>query len=517
MSTRTIQVFIALVIFGGSLTEALPEEKENRFRLLTTEEGFEALFKRYEKTLLRAYQEAEAGIIPVNTLQINQVVKDGNAARAGIEPGSRLIQLGDYRPWADAFPLIRSDEPSSALIITPDNYEIEVDVEPGSLQAYSSGIHGLELAYLRGEIGVRNELWDDFITLACCTKLNSLSTMESCLHKAIEAGYEPDSFTDIFHVIIYSQTRWGPSGALDQFFSNFKADQEIPWAYFPILHNALVASGRIDYMERLLSQVGDNTVFTREVIDQFLEWRNNQVKFPDKPLIERVMELERTSIADNFYHNVENHGAVPGEEMGAEFKISTRYPELYKTEYKSSYIPQNFHYQIEVKMAQNTLHGRTSSFIVLIANLFDEDEAVPEDIRYGTTGISHPYRLMYLKMGKRLAIVPLEVSANSIPGTAYSRQPYWKIPFTANPHITESARHWAEPFRSSFGEEPPVHKFDFIRLGNEMAIFVNNLVYLHQPTDPAPTREIDFNLHCRGLDVEILSHDIWELHEGDSD
>ncbi|MFK5921095.1 MAG: hypothetical protein QM496_02880 [Verrucomicrobiota bacterium] len=451
---------------------------------------------------------------PAVGIKLLAIPRGSNAERAGIEKGSIIVKRGEWKSWAKFTHMISINEPYIAQLVNPSGKVEEVEMEPGYFDAPYAKVHRLDVAYLRGEIGTSRVRWDRHILVACFYRKDDPAFAETALYHAVKSGYQEDAFTDFLRTIIKMNTGEGPAQDMERFLSHFEG-KDIPWVYIPPLHNVLAVTGRIDFMQRIVEEAGDNCIYDNAVIKQFLEWTEGAVKWPEGSLLDRAKANRGESITGIFDSARRMGGRVfPAPAIDEKLEIKTAPGSYYHTEYTSENIPQNFHYHIKAKMVATGLHRRWATrFRVSIADLYSEQEPIPPDLRFPKTSNPFVYQFMNLNIGSNFYNTVVDTVGNSLPGMILNRQEVVSIPFIDRPALPENLQIRFKNEKSKYTKEPQAVDIDLIRYHNEMGIYVNGICFLHLPTDPEPTRKIDFNIHAVGLNMTIEQQQVWALED----
>ena len=444
--------------------------------------------------------------------KLTKVNTNSNAFRGGITTDSLLEQRGEWKSWAGYIPMIISEKPFTAHYIDPDGNPNQADLDAGLLGVSAKGEYRLDLAYLRRDVGVQDPRWDRQLVVACHVHRTDPALAETALHYAINLGYQEDALTDLFQIMFRTFTKEGPESAMESFFGRFENEEDIPWVLIPPLQNALTVCGRIDFMERIEKIAGDNAVFTRPILDDFLNWTGNEKKLGKESLLKRAIAARGESLKDNFEPYKKGKPLKDGPEITEDLKFSPRPGHYYYVEHRQKELVKNLHYQAEIELAANGLTPRWSTQLrICFLNQYSEDHPAPKTTRFPKSGISYPGRNLYLAMGRSIDGTKITTSGSEMPGIRFAVTDCIEIPFVANPDVHEDIREEFEKTKGNPGENPSPVKVDMIRMGSELGIFVNDICLLHLPADPNTTTPFAIHIHGVGVSAEIRKAKVWKL------
>ncbi len=486
---------------------------ENPFReILTPEELGIRLESNTEEVSESIYLATETRYPAVGML-VRSISKGRNADKAGVRDNSIIFQRGKHKVWADYVPMQILHEPYTAKLIDPEGNEYEAQLDAGLLGIRARGEYHLEIAYLRGEVGTRDPKWDRQMLVACMTHSSDPELAETALHYAVKLGYPGDALSDFFRVIFQTFTETGPAKEVEQFFSHFEG-KEIPWVYMPPLHNALVVSGRIDFMQRIADQAGTNAVYDPDTIKNFLQWTGGKVQLPEESLLQRALKARGPSLNDKLIGYRKGKPDPNGRKINSLLKISSMPGRYYSIEFQSDDLPRDIHYHARIWIQANGLSERfASNMRIGFVDRYDEDHG-PIPLRYPRLGgVSFSHRHLFVSFTRSVYGTLISTSGNEMPGLHWALSPIIEIPYVADPDIPESLLERYEKTKRTPGDEPKPIDVDLIRYKNEMAVFVNGVRHLHLPSNPEPDRKISVALHIVGLKVTMKKLAIWELTE----
>lgn len=414
------------------------------------------------------------------------------------------------------------EKPYTLHFATPEGVRQSRRMEAGPLGARVSRSHRIDLAYLRGEIGVRGEAWDEEILQACRCWKSDRDTCETALHLAIESGYPPDALTDWFRVQFALLSEDGPEDEMESFLAHFDA-RPLPWVYIPPLHDALAVCGRIDFMQRIEDEAGENCAFDKETIQRFLEWTDGEVKLPSVPLLERARSGQKVSINEIFESvddvTEEDRRALMGKPFSYASPPRFIYQVIFRPEPSASgeerKIPHDIHYRL-VATPFATGHDKkwSTNFRVGFTNIFAEDSHRPPERRYEMRGPAlsmHSLDVYLLKPFGSMTL--LSTNANGFPGIHGRRKDDFVIIYIDDPKLPDAFSDRFEQSRDKLTAAPDPLEFDLIRKGNEIGAFVNGVCVVHLPVDPASKGEIEIAIRSMGMKVYVHEQDLWEFVE----
>lgn len=496
-------------------------ETGNPFREIFPREEYDKRLEAAEEYIKAAIRLAAETRQPAVGEKLEKVDEKLSLEKPGMRVGSILVRQGNQRSWARYLPAILvRPEPYTAFFIDPDDKEQQVELEPGLQKVTYSRVYRPDLAYLRNEIGKRDPKWDRHMVFAGLAFASNAKLTETALHHAIEAGYQEDTLTDFFKVVFRTFTKEGPAREMEKFLSHFEG-KEIPWIYIPPLHNALVVTGRIDFMQRIAKEAGDNCVYDAAMLEQFLEWTGGETTWPEGSLLDRARANRGKSIAGIFKtsQRVQVHQdgkrkedqLGPGPPVEEPFGFSSPPGNYFHVEYVSEDIPQNIHQHLAVKLQANGIDsGWQTKFSIDWVNLYSAKKPPPKNTRFYRTS---PKTFLRFSTGTNYGETLVETAGNGMPGLILTHENIISIPFVENPILPGSLQEDFVKNKAKRSAEARVMEIDMIRYQSEIGIFVDGICYLHLPTDPKPKINIDLNIISLGMKVEIEEQAIWRLKD----
>ncbi len=486
----------------------------NPFRELYSREEYDKRTEAADKFADEAIRLAAETNYPTTGLKFTSIVEGANIDKAGVQKGSILYQRGDRKSWARYLPY-RVAMPGlyNAHFYGPDGNEQPVDLEPGLFGARISRVYRPDIAYLRNEIGKRDPKWDRYLIIAGASYSSNAKLTETALHHAIEAGYRQDALTDFFQVLFKTFSREGPVKEMEKFLSHFEG-KEIPWVYVPPLQRVLLVTGRIDFMQRIAEQAGDNCAFDAPVLEKFRQWTEGQTKWPEESLLDRAVAKRGDSIADIFTSSRrEGSKLYPADPVDGALRYSTPPGSSFHIEFVSDKMPHNIHFHTTLKLKATGIDRKwQTKFRIDWAYLYPDGKKLPVNPRFPSTMYWTPARrFLHLSLGKVYSNSVLEVSALSLPGYTLTHETPLFIPFVKYPILPEFLVERFEESKDILAAEPKTMEIDMIRYHNEIGIFIDGICYLHLPTNPHPSKKIDLNMRSQGMNVAVEKQDVWEL------
>lgn len=512
-------VFLVIAVVAVSLTNGKTDGNANPFRSVLDAEDFEKNFSAWEKVRARAREQASQGYPSVGVRMVG--AEPGSAAReASIPPNSIIVARSEKKSWGGFLPEPLMGEPYVLHFVTPEGEAETRNMNAGPLGARVTGSHRIELAYLQGDVGKRDPAWDEEIIQACACWKSDRETCETALHSAVAKGYTPDALTDWFRVQLALLTEDGPEAEMEAFLGHF-TDQPIPWVFIPPLHDVLLVSGRIDFMQRIEKEAGSNCAFDRETIERFLKWTNGEVTLPTRSLLERINEMEKVSINRLFESVDDDTEEERYALMGKQFYYRSPPRFLYQVVYRPEEsavggtrpIPHDIHYNLFVTpFATGHDQKFATNFRVGFTYVHPEDEPPSHDPRFDMRGPPLPIHCVDVEIDKPFGNLSL-ISSNGDrhPGMRKRRMDEFAIAYIDDPKLPEPLGERFEKSRDTWTDIPDPLEFDLIRYGNEVAAFVNSICVLHLPTDPENNDEIEIALRSIGMEVYVHEQDLWEL------
>ena len=537
----SVRGYIALLGFTLASLPFFPnaQETNNPFRELVSFEKHEENIEYLAKSVDAAKELAtDLGFPAVGEL-VFKVTRNSNADLSGVPEKGIVFQRNDWKSWGGMIPPIWIKDPYVVRLRDKEGVIQEIPVNGGRLDAKLNGYYRPELAYLRNKIGTRDPKWDDLVLTAFLRFRTQPQYAETSMYHAIKAGYQLDDLTDFFQIVFSMLSKEGPEASLENFLSRFEG-MEIPWIYIPALHNALVVTGRIDFMQQIEEQAGGNCVFDAAVIEQFRNWRKGETKWPAESLLKRAEKKRGESITSIFESNQRfqmdpNRSRmdprripdefVPGPLVGEEFVLDTPPNVVGHIEFTAEEIPHNIHLHVITKVQSNgILYGRfPADFNITFASLYPETIFGSEKSRFYSRGrnlhFPYPYCFLDLQMGTFYSgkQVTVSTSGNGLPGY-YNRYCYsLEIPFVEGAKLEGadnpgSIENLEKLIAMRTGEAEPM-EIDLIRYKDEIGLYINGICYLHQPTNPEPERNIDLNFRERGAKMSVEELDIWTIKD----
>jgi len=510
----------------GSLTKSLSSKQpettrstptENPFRERIIQKEYYIKSKANGEYVKQSRYQADKTKYPTVGIRFTSVPEGSATDTAGIKKDSIMFLRDGRKFWGKYVPMILMNQPYVAHLIDSDDNEQRVKMEPGSFEAPYAHIYRIDLAYLRNEVGLRSPKWDRHLIIAGLFILSNPPLAETALHHAIEAGYRQDALTDFYQIQFKAVSKEGAEKEMESFFDRFDG-VEIPWVYLPHLHNALVTTGRIDFMKQIADQAGDNCVFDISVVNQFLQWTNGETKFPDKSLLDRANENRGDLIT-----NISRSARIKGKQKSKAFKLNepveiSASPEFTDhSEYSVSKIPHNFHYHIESKIRLNGIVDNDRPIARLyFTNEINGKKENPSMKRFLRRTIPFSRQSLHLAFSSNFSYTVIEASGNKLPGLLLDRQKLITIPFVENPLLPETLQKEFETRQGSLVGPPLSIEIDLIRYRNEVGIFVDSICYLHLPANPIPSQDTNYNTlvwDFLGMDVSIENQAIWKLKD----
>ena len=512
---KLLQITVLVTLTGSGLLAA----ETAVFPKLVDGAEYERRLGIWKKTIEKDKQSAKLADYPSVGDRVSTLSDEGTFVGAGIPLNSIIVDWGNLKSWGGFTPRPVLETAREIEYVDPDGKLQSAQIEGGPTGAKFSRHYRLGVAYRRGEVGVLDASWADDIAVACASVVSDWDLSKTALHLALEKGYPEDELTDWFRCVFARFSENGPDDEMEQFLARFETGP-IPWPLIPPLHDVLVASGRIDFMQRIEHDAESGGVFDSDTIEQFLKWTDGETKWPEEKLLSRAIANRGESL--NGLFNSEND--ITEEDLqnhfGREFSWRTRPGQYFGLTYNSDVekgggggkIPQNFHYRISLTLFATGLHPRWgTSFRVGFSNVFEDVNSAPLNTRFAMSGMPLSFRRLFVSLDKSYGVTSAATSANSLPGSLTKRARSFNISFIDDPVLPENFEKSFEANREKYTEIPAPIQIDLIRYNHEVGVFINGQCWLHQPTDPDPDRDLEFRLHSVGLEGYLHEQDIWEI------
>ncbi len=490
--------------------------KNNPFRAVLDADELGKRITLHVDDVANAIYLANETLHPAVGTKLFGIRKGGSADKAGMENDSIIIQRGKQKSWGGYFPPFVLAKPTTVEFITPGGANGKVDLDAGLLGGQKGEYH-LEIAYLRGDVGKRNKIWDRQMLVACMFQATDAKLAESALHHAIKLGYKEDVLTDFFQVIFQTISKNGPEKYMDKFLAHFEG-KEIPWIYIPPLQNVIAVTGRIDYMKRIADQAGDNTVFDPGTIKDFLVWTGGKVKFPQESLVKRAIAKRGELLNSKFKPYRGGKKPKEGEIIEKELQFTGDLKKLYYCNYHAYFepneFPHNIHYHAVIKLEAVGLNGKRSPLVRMgFSHLSTKEFPLDKTSRFARSGIAFYERLLYLGIMRKANGTWISTSASTLPGLNAIHSPIFAVPFVASPLMQTAVLDTITARDEKDGKTLSSLTVDLIRLGSEIGVFIDGIPYIHLPTDPDDTGKFMIHLDSVGTEVEITNQEFWGLKD----
>ncbi len=491
--------------------------KSNPFRAVLDAEELGRRISLQIDDIANAIYLADKTLHPAVGTKLFGIRNGSNADKAGIENDSIIVQRGEQKSWGGYFPPFFLKKPSTVEFITPSGANGKAELGAGLMGGKYKGEYHLEIAYLRGEVGIRNKIWDRQMLVACMFQATDAKLAETALHHAIKLGYKEDVLTDFFQVIFQTISKNGPEKSMEKFLAHFEG-KEIPWIYIPPLQNVIAVTGRIDYMKRIADQAGDNAVFDSVTIKDFLTWTGGKTKFPQESLVKRVVAKRGELLNSKFKPYRDGKKPKDGEIMEKELQFTGDLKKLYycnyHAEFKPNKFPHNIHYQATIKLAAVGLNGTRFPIVRMgFSRLTSKEFPIDKTSRFPRNGIAFYEQLLYLDIMRKTDGTFISTSASTLPGLTAVQSPIFTVPFIASPAMPAGDLDTVIARDEKDGKTQSSLTIDLIRLGSEIGLFIDGIPYIHIPTNPDDTGKFMIHLDSFGTEVEISDQELWELKD----
>jgi len=423
---------------------------------------------------------------PGYALRVDEVLPDSEAARIGLRPGDLVYQVGEICTRAITTKRRQHDE--TLFFCRAGGRKETATVSPGRIGFRGSELFRPQLDYLRGEIGSADPRWDEAAVAALALLDEDPKAAEQAWAEVKALGYPADELDAFLRAYCGWRLRrhFDPRPAWEAIEREYV---RMPHLYAALLEDLAYASGQTGLLRKLHDFDPDSSLLDERSLDY---WGSLS---PDPPPHRRLLSLARERRGRSLVREL---AVLPDEEderVAQRLAILTEKgrfnpaPGRYSlTKFNLPEDVRDFHLSFAFSLRVHGFHERHGSFVRIAARTGEDEEAA----------------------GNRL-LAELETGTNERRSTWLSHR---------------GGGHLAKRYRDLLREPVPIappgdaddeemsrpFRIDLVRIGGEIAAYLDGVAYFQLPVDPRQRAErLDF--FATGIEVRLTDVQVWKLDE----
>ncbi len=523
--------------------------EENPFQNLLDDFSYQKALGRMTVTLLEAEELAKSKM-PTTGARVAKIAPGYQAINLGIRTGSILDELDKQKLWGNV-PWNERRSDSQLLLINPEKLRKAFTVAPGIVGLRYVEHYRPELFYIRRETE-QGTLWYEHAMVGAMHWEADPKLGETAWHKAIEAGYPQDAYSDYFAALFAQHRPDGAGKELDRFMARFGPTEKIPNVYLPRLTYLLASTGNLKHLKRLSKQEGDNFPWLKTDLSKLNKWSRGK-PLPETSLLERAKALHGKRVTEKLKTFAQPMAGVITKPLPDFFtKVPSKISQpsgsgSMKLFFGQELLLNNIHLSADITVEckiRDKEYGSHMTFFFeeQYPNRYQPPQptksnptidslitGIPTRTRYPKDQSSHyPTKFRYPQTEplsfKQVLTFGLVYNVNSdVPALHISGSQTEALLRQRSPHLSMSRAGGADESwdlqheelsqrRLDEIQELRTMKVDMVRLGNEAGIYLNGVCYYHMPVGSLDNG-IAIGYKLSGVDVTFSNFSVWKLRD----
>jgi len=406
---------------------------------------------------------------PAFGLVVHEVFENSQAEKFGMEAGATIFQLDDQSFYGVG---LKRNGLEQAFFYVPKGGRVKREIiQPGKIGWVGAAMFRPWLAYLRDEIGVRNEKWDSAVVEALEAVVTDPKVGHEKWKQVIELGYPQDDLDGMVKAL----TDWQLKKPIrlrpfwDQVVAGF---DPVPPVYFYVLENLAIAKGDLEVLAALQESDPATALLEPEVVK---EWQEIGIDAKTSPIstLKKVRALHGENVTKKLAKWDDGSSNVNYRHESLVKKWSSISRPGYPARHEAVLPPDLVDFHMTVEMICIAFEHTDNHYISQLRWMVYEAPEAGERLRYGK-------QVAWIGVGREFGETgAVYYRAGSSTKTRRVNHPSIQIPqkvanFTEHPKdfskIPKDPKNLSRPLR-----------IDIVGFGDEVALFADGVRYALVP------------------------------------
>lgn len=450
-----IQIIAGVSLIGSSLAA------QGNFESALSADEFDQRSQELSEALHKSQQMAKTEIPPVGMI-VSSVVDGKPAQTLGIRVNDVISQVGDVKIWAGGD---WGDRRGAEDLVgySSDGTRYVHRIEPGLIGIRHYPFHAPALAFRR-KYQDEDAEWVDLAELGIFAWKRDSSLSKEAWFRALQKGYPEDEFSTYYKMLL-SIGRGNSAESLRQFFVHYPEGEDVPLVFFDGIVSTSNASGEYQYLRRLAEQEPSSFYWSKDDLSTLAGFAKGATD-PEHDLLVRAraskFEIEGSDLIPTPEFSNVRGLASPEVFRSRMSAVSKGRGMLHQSVAKPDAPLTNVHMTFIIDDFERSHDSRTmASYFHLGFVAGDYDGTESRSMSFP------PSNMALLKAGVHISGV--NNGDPVVPSFAFS----------SSGHDAK----WGMDYLPYFKTKEVM--FDLIRIGSEVACYVNEVCVVRMPIDPA--------------------------------